>query len=44
MVADPYVTSLSGLPSIDLVLDEQRKLKKAPVKNEMYQVDSALRK
>ena len=44
VVADPYVTSLSGLPSVDILLDEIRKKKKVPSKNEMYQADSALRK
>ena len=44
IVADPYVTSLNGLPGVDILLDEVRQRKKRPIRNEMYEADSSVGK
>ena len=38
------MTSLNGLPGVDILLDEIRQRKKRPIRNEMYEADSAVGK
>ena len=38
------MSSLSGLPGVDILLDEIRQRKKRPIRNEMYEADSAVGK